>query len=110
MANARRNLAVVVGWLGAAALLAAQGARVPNTERLQQMTARFAPTDIVADLSKLSAADRRVLGKLVEASQIMDALFLSQVWAGNEALMLNLAQDQTASGRARLHYFLINKG
>jgi len=83
---------------------------VPNTERLQQMTARFAPTDLVADLSKLSAADRRVLGKLVEASRIMDALFLRQVWAGNEALLLNLAHDQTASGRARLHYFLINKG
>jgi hypothetical protein len=44
---------------------------------------RFAPTEIRADLSKLSPADRKALAKLVEASKIMDALFLRQVWAGN---------------------------
>ena len=83
---------------------------MPDTARLQQMAARFAPTDIGADLSKLSPADRRVLAKLVEASKIIDALFLRQVWAGNEAMLLDLVQDQTPEGRARLHYFLINKG
>ena len=72
--------------------------------------ARFAPTEIAADLSKLSAADRRVLAKLVEASKIIDALFLRQVWAGNEAMLLDLVRDETPDGRARLHYFLINKG
>ena len=66
----------------AAALVRAQEARVPDTQTLQQMAARFAPTDITADLSKLSDADRRVLAKLVEASKIVDALFLRQVWAG----------------------------
>ena len=74
------------------------------------MAARFAPTDIGADLSPLSAADRQVLAKLVEASKIIDALFLRQVWAGNEPMLLDLVEDQTAEGRARLHYFLINKG
>ena len=71
----------------AAALVRAQEARVPDTQTLQRMTARFAPTEIGADLSKLSAADRRVLAKLVEASKIIDALFLRQVWAGNEAML-----------------------
>src|SRR5436190_5217359 len=75
-----------------------------------RLAARFAPTEIRADLSKLSPADRKVLAKLVEASTIMDALFLRQVWAGNEAMLIDLAQDQSAEGRARLHYFLINKG
>ena len=74
------------------------------------MTARFAPTEITADLSQLSAADRQVLAKLVQASKIMDALFLRQVWAGNEAMLLDLVRDETPVGRARLHYFLINKG
>ena len=83
---------------------------VPETAKLQKMTARFAPTEIRADLSKLSAADRQVLAKLVQASKIIDALFLRQVWAGNDAMLLDLARDQTAEGRARLHYFLINKG
>jgi hypothetical protein len=74
------------------------------------MAARFAPTDIRADLSMLSAADKQVLAKLVEASKIMDALFLRQVWAGNDTVLVDLSQSQTAEGRARLHYFLINKG
>src|SRR5207302_7267210 len=37
-------------------------------------------------------------------------LFLRQVWAGNDAMLLDLVKDQTPTGRARLHYFLINKG
>jgi len=78
--------------------------------RLDTMAARFAPTEIVADLSRLSPADRQVLAKLVQASKIMDALYLRQVWAGNEAMLLDLIRDQTPEGRARLHYFLINKG
>jgi hypothetical protein len=94
----------------AAALVRAQEARVPDTQTLQRMTARFAPTDISADLSKLSDADRRVLAKLVEASKIVDGLFLRQAWAGNGAMLADLARDQSPEGRARLHYFLINKG
>ncbi|HEV8208961.1 MAG TPA: hypothetical protein VGP77_02515, partial [Vicinamibacterales bacterium] len=94
----------------AAALVRAQEARVPDTQTLQQMAARFAPTDITADLSKMSDADRRVLAKLVEASKIVDALFLRQVWSGNEAMLMDLAHDASPEGRARLHYFLINKG
>lgn len=88
----------------------AQEKAVPDVQALQKMTARFAPTDITADVSKLSAADRQVLAKLVEASKIVDALFLRQAWAGNEAMLVNLARDQSPEGRARLHYFLINKG
>ena len=81
-----------------------------SSSALQAMTARFAPTDIVADVSKLSAADRRVLAKLIEASKLIDALFLRQVWVGNEAMLLDLVRDQTPAGRDRLQYFLINKG
>ena len=100
-----------VGLLACAAVFVrAQEARVPDTQTLQQMAARFAPTEISADLSKLSDADRRVLAKLVEASKIIDALFLRQAWAGNGAMLADLARDQSAEGRARLHYFLINKG
>jgi hypothetical protein len=93
-----------------AAGVAAQEAVVSDTVRLQKMAARFAPTNISADLSTLSAADKQVLAKLVEASKIMDALFLRQVWAGNDTMLIDLSQSQTVEGRARLHYFLINKG
>ena len=90
--------------------LAAQETALPDATKLQQMAARFEPTEITADLSKLSDADRRVLAKLVEASKIIDALFLRQVWAGNPPMLLDLVRDESPEGRARLHYFLINKG
>ena len=90
--------------------LAAQETALPDATKLQQMAARFEPTEITADLSKLSDADRRVLAKLVEASKIIDALFLRQVWAGNQPMLLDLVRDESPEGRARLHYFLINKG
>jgi hypothetical protein len=110
-----RRIATACGVLVATAVLAAawvraQESNVPDSARLQQMAARFAPTDIGADLTALSEADRRVLAKLVEASTLIDALFLRQVWAGNEAMLLDLVRDESPAGRARLHYFLINKG
>ena len=94
----------------AAAVVCAQEAPVSDTVKLQRMAARFAPTEIGADLSTISPQDRRVLAKLVGASKIIDALFLRQVWAANDAMLLDLVKDETIAGRARLHYFLLNKG
>jgi hypothetical protein len=85
-------------------------AGVPGAAELERMSARFVPTDISADLSRLSPTDRQVLGKLIAASRIMDALFLRQVWSGNEAMLIDLARDTSPEGLARLRYFLINKG
>ena len=44
-----------------APLVALQETAVPDLQTLQTMAARFAPTEIGADLSKLSDNDRRVL-------------------------------------------------
>jgi hypothetical protein len=110
MMTATSSTAIGAVVAACAAALIAQESSVPDALKLQKMAARFAPTDIGADVSTLSSADRRVLAKLVEASKIIDALFLRQVWAGNDAMLLDLVKDQTAEGRARLHYFLINKG
>jgi len=107
---ASKILTVALVLLCCASLAALQEIQVPDTLKLQAMAARFAPTDIGADVSRLSASDRKVLAKLVEASKIIDALFLRQVWAGNVAMLMDLVRDQTPEGRARLHYFLINKG
>ena len=99
----------LVFGLAVAACVVAE-AQVSDSVRLQKMAARFAPTEITADLSKLSAPDRQVLAKLVEASKLLDAIYLRQLWVGNEAMLLDLARDRTPVGQARLHYFLINKG
>jgi peptidase M49-like protein len=106
----RHSIFVIVVLASAVAILRAQVPATPDFAKLQTMTARFAPTDIRADVSRLPAADRRVLAKLVEASKIIDALFLRQVWSGNDAMLVDLVHDETPLGRARLHYFLINKG
>jgi Peptidase family M49 len=82
----------------------------PETQKLQTMAARFAPVDLTADVSKLPENERQALGKLVEAAKVFDALFLRQVWEGNETMLLDLARDDSPLGRARRHYFLINKG
>ena len=71
---------------------------------------RFAPVAIGTDISKLPEDERQALAKLVEAARLMDALFLRQSWAGSDALLMQLVGDTTPLGRARLHYFMINKG
>ena len=82
----------------------------PAVQRLNAMSARLAPVDIRVDLAGLPANERQALTHLVRAARITDALFLRQVWAGNEALLLKLLEDTSPLGRARLDYFLINKG
>lgn len=77
---------------------------------LRQKTARFAVTDLTADLSALPANEREALAHMVRAAQVMDALFLEQVWSGNETTFHVLAKDDSPLGRARLHAFLVNKG
>jgi hypothetical protein len=81
-----------------------------DAAQLEKMAARFSPTELTADISKLSAGDRTVLAKLIEASKINDAIFLRQTWAGSVAMLLDLTRDQSALGRARLHYFRLNRG
>ncbi len=92
------------------AMNAAPENKLPDQAKLEAMAARFVPTEITADLSKLSPNDRKVLAKLIAASQLIDGIFLRQAWTGNPSMLLDLAGDESAEGRARLHYFLINKG
>ena len=74
------------------------------------MARRFAPVDLSADIASLPDNERNALAKLVEAARVLDALFLRQVWEGNETMLLDLVRDTSPAGQARLHYFLINKG
>jgi hypothetical protein len=91
-----------------ALLLAAQ----PNMDQatLRKMAARFAPTEVTADLRALPDGERAALAKIVRAARLMDAIYLRQVWAGNGQLLFDLAQDSSPLGRARLQLFIIDKG
>lgn len=103
---------IVAAMLLIPALASAQEAMrlQPEVQRLQAMAARYAPVDIRVDLRGLPVHERRALAALIHAARTVDALYLRQVWAGNEALLMQLLADETLLGRARLDYFLLNKG
>jgi hypothetical protein len=96
----------------AATVAAAFGApppTVPDARALDRMAARLAPTPMRVDVSHLNSGDRRALGKLVDASRIVNDVFLDQIWSGNRALAAKLRADPSPLGRARWHYFWMNK-
>ena len=103
----------MVAALGASA--SAQGRRGgempgPEAASLNSKIARFAPTVMTANTSRLSPNDQRALQKIIAAAKLYDHLYLRQIWSGNEALLKKLEADKTMLGRLRLHYFMINKG
>jgi hypothetical protein len=81
----------------------------PGLSELQKMVSRFTPTPLRVDVSRVSQNDRQALAKLIEAGRILDDVFLKQFWEGNPALYARLQKDATTLGKARLHYFWINK-
>jgi Peptidase family M49 len=98
---------------GVLALLCLSGsalAQTPSLPELQKMTARFAPVEVRVDLSQLPANERQALVKIIQAAQIVDALFLGQRAPSNPAWLMSLLSDHTPLGQARLQYFLINRG
>jgi hypothetical protein len=82
----------------------------PDLDELTKMSARFAPTPLQVDTSKLSAGDQKALVKLVQAARIVNHIFMNQFWSGDVALYHKLQLDKSPLGRERLHYFWINKG
>src|SRR5215475_4643419 len=85
-------------------------ATVPDLAQLQKMIARFAPTELSADTSKLSAGDQKAIVKLIQAARVTDDIYMTQLWKGNPALYARLKRDTSPLGKARLRYFWINKG
>jgi hypothetical protein len=75
-------------------------------ERLE----RFAPTELSADLSSLSAEDREVLHLLVEAARYMDQIFLRQAGHGYPEMRAALAAMDGPEAEAAREYFDLNFG
>jgi hypothetical protein len=83
---------------------------MPDLAQLEQMIKRFAPVTLHYDQSRLSPGDRQALAKLTEAARVMNLVFLDQLWKGDRTLYEQLPRDSTPLGKARLHYFWLNKG
>jgi hypothetical protein len=75
---------------------------------LMQKSARFAPTEITADVSALSPGDKIALEKLIAAAKLMDSIYLRQVWSGNVETLHKLEADNSPDGAEALKYFRIN--
>ena len=90
-------------------------AAIPDLAELDRMIERFTPARVTANTSKLAPGDQQALAKLMNAANIIDAIFREQLWSGNPALKEKLAEDTqplraTLLTKARYHYYLINNG
>jgi hypothetical protein len=52
---------------------------------LNKKIRRFAPTIMTANTARLSPTDRKALQKIIAAAKLY-ALYLRQIWSGNESL------------------------
>ncbi|MFP3939905.1 MAG: dipeptidyl-peptidase 3 family protein [Acidobacteriota bacterium] len=77
---------------------------------IEERLAQFAPTPLEADLSALADEDRRVLELLVQAAELMDEIFLRQVWVGNPELRERLEGYEGEDAEAAREFYRINFG
>lgn len=82
----------------------------PTPPALQAKVDQFAEAELGADLSTLTASEKKVLGLIVDASRLLDPIFDRQAWAGNPDYRAKLATDTSPEGRVRLTYFDIMRG
>ncbi|MEA2600390.1 MAG: dipeptidyl-peptidase [Acidobacteriota bacterium] len=106
----RPALACLAGLAALAAATSLQAAEPKIVTDIHKRVAQFAPTPFSADLSSLTAEDRKVLDKLVEAGKLMNEIFLRQAWTGNPALREELKTLKGPDAEAAREYFTINFG
>ena len=110
MSKTAASTRIALPLISGVGLLAAVGVTTVGAQQETTMTRLFVPVEIAADLSDLPGAERDALAHIVDAARVMDGLFLEQVWAGNPSMLLSLLNNQSATGVARLDFFLLNKG
>ncbi|MFP5339513.1 MAG: Zn-dependent hydrolase, partial [Gammaproteobacteria bacterium] len=65
--------------------------------------AAYEEVELTADLSHLAEGDRQAIGHLLEASEIMDALFWKQAYGDREALLAGI-QDPATRRYVEINY------
>ena len=88
----------------------AQEKKMPDQAQLEKMAARFAPTEITVDLSKLSPNDRKVLASWSRLRKLSTGSSFAK--CGRAIPRCCSISPMTPRPRAApgLHYFIINKG
>lgn len=83
---------------------------MPTLEVVKQRHAMFADTDIAVDLSHLSARQRALIAKLIEAGKLIDQVFWRQSSHDAVAIRDSLAAADDPSAQEYLAYVNINYG
>ena len=78
-----------------------------SADALAEDVQKFSPTTLSFDTTLLDARQKKLVRKLVEASDQLDKIFLQQVWAGNPAMSERLA---SVEGSAPQQFFEIMYG
>ena len=79
-------------------------------QMLKGKIAQFAPVEIKYDSTELNKRQRIVVRKLFEASQIIDSIFLSQVYSKNREIKYKLQNSASEEDQLKLKYFDIMFG
>jgi hypothetical protein len=72
---------------------------------LKEKIAQFVPVEIKYDNSNLTAKQKIVVEKLIGASQLMDSIFLQQVYSKNEEIKEKLQASNDKEDRLKLQYY-----
>jgi len=110
----RKNLTLILGSL--MTLLFIQNCERPmelqkaDLNQVKAQLEKFAPVDISYDQSILSEKDQQVIEKLVEAAQLIDRIFLRQVYSQNEAIQQALQKSTDSEDKTYIEYFKIMYG
>lgn len=109
-------LALLVAVVAFASAAGTTAPALPSAEEaveaatLERSLSRYAPVELKVDLAALPESERKAVAKLVEAARVVDALYLKQVWTGNEAIAKRLADDASPLGLLRRAAFERNAG
>jgi hypothetical protein len=74
-----------------------------ETSDIAAKVAAYDEVELTADLSHLAEGDRQAIGHLLEASEIMDALFWKQAYGDREALLAGI-QDPATRRYVEINY------
>jgi hypothetical protein len=79
-------------------------------DMLKEKIAQFVPTEISFDTDLLDENQNEVIKNLFKAAQIMDEIFLQQVYSGNQEIRTDLQGSSQKIDRLYLDYFTIMFG
>ena len=106
-------------WLGAMVLILAlascasedpTGEPLDFVDDIEARVAQFVPETLEAELSHLSAGDRKALDLIIEASDIVDDIFKMQAWATRAEMDARIADYDGPSAEAVKAYYDIMRG